>query len=251
MNKALFDYERNELNNTTSMNNSILARGGNPLNTCVLFQSYSLRAIGIKVPQNVTFTTNLAQYLEANNWSKETNFSNLQSGDLCFAGNTHTFVFMGWKNKSKNLAYVMGDESYMFPTNYRVRNLNGIVGNSSNGNNGQYQTTFYLKYTANQQPTSQIESQKTQSILKNTLGRVAVNSSSGLWLTSEMNYSSKKLVCLDNNLILYVLSSQKGWYEVYYEGQIGWITAQYTTKLGNPIANNSANIENTNSLKNL
>ncbi|MGL4454153.1 MAG: hypothetical protein ACRCTZ_23635 [Sarcina sp.] len=250
MNKNLFEFERNELNDTNVMNQAILARGGCALNTCVLFQSNALRSIGVNVPQNITFTTNLAQYLENNGWKAETNFKNLQSGDLCFAGNTHTFVFMGWEQKSKDLAYVMGDESYMFHETYSIRNLNGIVGNASNGNNGQYQTTFYLKYVGKDNVKPLVPNTQAENIIKNSLGRVSVKSPSGLWMTSQMSNSSEKLVCLDTNLILYVLKSQNGWYQVYYNGQIGWVQAAYTTGLGNPIANSSENIESQNSNNN-
>ncbi|MGL5766285.1 MAG: hypothetical protein ACRCX8_11660 [Sarcina sp.] len=245
-NKTLFEFERNELNDTNVMNEAILARGGCALNTCVLFQSNALRSIGVAVPENTTFTTNLAQYLEDNQWVKETNFSDLQSGDLCFAGNTHTFVFMGWENKRKDLAYVMGDESYMFPENYSIRNLNGIVGNASNGNNGQYQTTYYLKYQGNKTVNSNVVNTKDENIIKNSLGKVSVSSPSGVWMTKGESNTSQKLVCLDPNLILYVLKSQNGLYQVYYNGQVGWVPAQYTTGLGKPIANSSENIENQN-----
>ncbi|MGL5615954.1 MAG: hypothetical protein ACRDD2_06990 [Sarcina sp.] len=244
INKSLFELEKNEVNNTNLINEAILARGGSALNTCVLFQSNALRAVGINVPENITFTTNLAQYLESNGWVKETDFQNLQSGDLCFAGNTHTFLFMGWENKSKDLAYVMGDESYMFPNNYMIRNLNGQYPSSSNGNNAQYQTTYYLKYQGNATAKALPSNAKENALIKNSLGKVAVKSPSGLWMTSGISNSSEKLVCLDPNIILYVIKSENGSYEVYYNGQVGWVQAAYTTGLGNPIANNSENVEN-------
>ncbi|MGL4740349.1 MAG: hypothetical protein ACRC41_06010 [Sarcina sp.] len=243
INKALFEFEANEVNDTNVMNQAILARGGDALNTCVLFQSNALRAIGVNVPENTTFTTNLADYLEKNGWVKETNFQDLQSGDICFAGNIHTFVFMGWENKYEDLAYIMGDESYMFPENYRIRALNGQTPNASNGNNGQYITSYYLKYQGNAKPKALPSAIKENDLTKNSLGRVSVKSPSGLWMTSGISNSSQKLVCLDPNLILYVLKSENASYEVEYNGQVGWVESAYTTGLGNPIANSSENIE--------
>lgn len=248
INKAFFQFEANEVNDTNVMNQAILSRGGDALNTCVLFQSNALRAIGVDVPQNTTFTTNLAQYLEQNGWVKETNFKNLQSGDLCFAGNIHTFVFMGWENKSKDLAYIMGDESYMFPENYRIRALNGQTPSAANGNNGQYVTSYYLKYQGTAKPKVLPSIAKENALIKNSLGKVSVKSPSGLWMTSGISDSSEKLVCLDPNLILYVLKSENGSYEVVYNGQVGWVQSAYTTGLGNPIASSSENIENQKSI---
>lgn len=244
LNKSLYNYEKNQLNETNALNNAILSRGGTPLNTCVLFQSNSLRGIGVQVPNNVTFTTTLSNYLQNNNWEKETDFSNLQSGDLCFAGDMHTFLFMGWKDKANDIAYVMGDESYMFPQTYITRDLKGQVATKANNYNAQYQTTYYLKYTGTNKSTYTSLTPEQENILKTSLGRVSVKSPSGLWMTSEMNNSSTKLVCLDSNLILYVLASENGYYKVYYNDEIGYVPAKYTTGLGNPLSAISNNIEN-------
>lgn len=243
LNQNLYEYEKNQFNETLSINKAILARGGTALNTCVLFQCESLRAIGVNVPMKTTFTTNLSYYLQNNGWKKETNLDNLQSGDLCFAGDKHTFLFMGWKDKINKIAYVMGDESYMFPKTYISRNLNGQVATKANNYNAQFKTTYYLKYTGNNKGTSASLSATEANILKNSLGRVSVKSPSGLWMTSKLNNSSTKLVCLDSNLILYVLASENGFYKVYYDNMIGYVPAKYTTGLGNPLSTSANNIE--------
>lgn len=243
LNQNLYEYEKNQFNETSALNKAILARGGTALNTCVLFQSECLRAIGVNVPLKTTFTINLSDYLQNNGWKKETNLENLQSGDLCFAGDEHTFLFMGWKDKINKIAYVMGDESYMFPKTYISRNLNGQVATKANNYNAQFKTTYYLKYTGNNKGTLPSLSATEANILKNSLGRVSVKSPSGLWMTSKMNNSSTKLVCLDSNLILYVLASENGFYKVYYDNMIGYVPAKYTTGLGNPLSTSANNIE--------
>lgn len=124
VNEKLYNYELNPANDQSAMNEATQLHGGNPIDTCVYFQSSALRAIGQDVPYYIGYTTDLENWLANNGWTKHTNFQCLQRGDIVFAGTYHTFLFMGWEDKAKGIAYVMGNESFTQPY-YRNRNLNG------------------------------------------------------------------------------------------------------------------------------
>ena len=112
VNEELYNYELNPANDQAAMNEATQLHGGNPIDTCVYFQSSALRAIGQDVPYYIGYTTHLENWLANNGWTRHVDFQCLQRGDICFAGTYHTFLFMGWEDKSKGIAYVMGNESF-------------------------------------------------------------------------------------------------------------------------------------------
>ncbi len=241
LNKKLYEYESSPANQTAAMDEAISLHNGNPENTCVYFQSSCLRAIGVPVPDSMSYTTNLENFLSNNGWQRETNFNYIQKGDICFAGPYHTFLFMGWKDKAKGIAYVMGDEAYMFNSSYGDRNLNGQVANSSNGWNNQYKATCFWKYTG-----SFTGGTVQNAPMNKWIGRVAITSPVGLWMNAGPSANTTKLDCIGDNIVLNVIEVKNGWYKVYYDGQYGWIDSQYTTGLGNPTESKSENVENAN-----
>ena len=145
--KKLYEYLSVPANQATTMQTAISLHDGNPNDTCVLFQSSALRANGFNIPMNTAYTTVFQGNLLERGWEKHTNFNNLQPGDICFASTYHTFMFMGWYNKEKKIAYVMGNESYMNSKYYRERHIDGQVPTPENGYNNQYQATSYYTYT--------------------------------------------------------------------------------------------------------
>ena len=112
VNQELYNYELNPANDQAAMNEATQLHGGDPTDTCVYFQSSALRAIGEDVPYYIGYTTHLENWLANNGWTRHTNFQFIQRGDICFAGTYHTFLFMGWEDKAKGIAYVMGNESF-------------------------------------------------------------------------------------------------------------------------------------------
>lgn len=112
VNQELYNYELNPANDQAAMNEATQLHDGNPIDTCVYFQSSALRAIGQNVPYYIGYTTHLENWLANNGWTRHTNFQFIQRGDICFAGTYHTFLFMGWEDKAKGIAYVMGNESF-------------------------------------------------------------------------------------------------------------------------------------------
>ncbi len=67
--------------------------------------------------------------------------------------------------------------------------------------------------------------------------KVKVNSPIGLNLRAGATINSAVITVLPNNAVVNVIESSNGWYKVSYNGNIGWISAQYTTVVSNPSNN--------------
>ena len=227
-NEKLYEWLLNPANQAKAMNEAIALHGGNPVDTCVFFQSSALRAIGVPIPDSVGYTTVLEQHLKDLGWTRHTDFNNIQKGDICFASYYHTFCFMGWENKAEGIAYVMGNESYSYGTSYSHRDLNGQT-----GGNFQYAATCY--WTAPGTPISGNGSGAPQNSQPNFIGKVKVTSPIGLWMNYGASANSGGITVLPYNTIVKVISKQNGWYKVQYDGMTGWIDGQYAQWLG-PVA---------------
>lgn len=206
--KKLYEYLSNPVNQKTTMDTAVNLHNGNPDNTCVLFQSSALRAVGFNIPMSTAYTTVFAGNLLESGWQRHTNFNNLQPGDICFAYDYHTFMFMGWYNKSKKIAYVMGDESYADSSSYRDRHINGQTANANDGYNAQYAATCF--YTYGGEPT-------TKPVLTGQIiGNGSITTQPGAGNTIGQVYYGQNVTVLD----------QEGYYyKVNINGTIGWVYA--------------------------
>lgn len=227
INKQLYDYELNPANDETAMNEAIQLHGGDPTNTCVFFQSSALRGIGQDVPDYIGYTTHLENWLSNNGWTRHTNFATIQRGDICFASYYHTFLFMGWENKEKGVAYVMGNESYSEPY-FRNRNLNGQSPVTYGDNNSYYQATCYWTYgqgyTGVSSAPNPVQGNGYNEIgTATTKATVNLRASDGTW--------SSILGQVPSGTTLAVMAQNGEWFEVYYDGQSGWVSANYTNGL--------------------
>ncbi|MGL5574184.1 MAG: SH3 domain-containing protein [Sarcina sp.] len=227
VNKNLYNYELNMHNDKNSMAEAINLNGGNPVNTCVFFQSSSLRAIGQNVPDSIGYTAYLENWLANNGWTKHTNFNYIQKGDLCFASYYHTFLFMGWKNKAKGIAWVMGNESFVQPY-YRPRNLNG-QSPQIYGENSYTGATVYWTYGQGYQGPQNTSNPLHKSVY-NAFGSTQLTTSTPLYQNEGGNGAI--YATIPSGTTLPILESQNGWYKVYFESNFGWINAN----AGNGIA---------------
>ncbi|MGL4453692.1 MAG: SH3 domain-containing protein [Sarcina sp.] len=227
VNEQLYNYELNPANDQAAMNEAINLHDGNPVNTCVFFQSSALRAIGESVPDYIGYTTHLENWLANNGWTRHTNFATIQRGDLVFASYYHTFLFMGWENKAKGIAYVMGNESFNEPY-FRNRNLNGQSPINYGNNNSYYQATCYWTYgqgyTGQSNSPNPVQANGYNAIgTALTTANVNLRASDGTW--------SSILGQVPNGTTLAVMQQSGNWFEVYYDGQTGWVDANYTDGL--------------------
>ena len=222
-NEQLYNYELNLKNDQKTMGEAIQLHDGNPIDTCVFFQSTSLRAIGQTVPNNIGYTTHLENWLKNNGWTQHSDFAYVQKGDLCFASYYHTFLFMGWKDKAKGVAWVMGNESFVQPY-YRRRNLNGQSPQIYGDNSYTGATVYWTKGAGYEGPGANPLHRGEY----NAFGTVTVKSQTSLYQNqgSGTVYSE-----IPVGINLPVLKSDNGWYEVYYNGNLGWVNSKNTSAI--------------------
>ena len=245
VNRRLYEYESVRSNQSNAMNEAIRLHNGDPSNTCVFFQGACLRAIGVPVPSHIGYTSNLWNWLENNNWEMHRDFSNIQKGDIIFAGEYHTMCFMGWKDKANGIAYVMGNEAYSYGDAYAHRNLNGQAPTKENGWNRQYRATRYYKYKGNSsknnsdivktnivtsKPVSSKDHKYTVEALKGT-----VTAKQDVYINEKPFPTTEgiKPVGLANggDKLTVTGRASNGWYEVLYNGQKAYISHRYTNFL--------------------
>ncbi len=235
VNEDLYNYLLNPANDQAAMNEATQLHGGNPIDTCVFFQASALRAIGQDVPDYIGYTTHLENWMRNNGWTRHTDFQYLQRGDICFASVYHTFCFMGWKDKAKGIAYVMGNESFTEPY-YRNRNLNG-QSPAIYGNDSYYQTTCYWTYgpgyTGQVQGINPVHGDGGE----NAIGTATVNAPSLNMRTGAGTNNSIICSIPDGTVVPVIEESSNGWFEVYYNGQTGWIDGNYTNGLDESMGN--------------
>ncbi len=245
VNRRLYEYESVKSNQANAMNEAIRLHNGDPSNTCVFFQGACLRAIGIPVPGHIGYTSNLWNWLENNNWEMHRDFSNIQKGDIIFAGEYHTMCFMGWKDKSKGIAYVMGNEAYTYGDSYAHRNLNGQAPTKENGWTRQYKATRYYKYKGNSSKNNS-NIVKTNIVTSKPLSskdhKYTVESLKGTVTAKQDVYVNEKpfptteginpVGLANSGDKLHVTGrASNGWYEVLYNGQKAYISHKYTNFL--------------------
>ncbi|HAT4244880.1 TPA: SH3 domain-containing protein [Clostridium perfringens] len=245
VNRRLYEYESVKSNQANAMNEAIRLHNGDPSNTCVFFQGACLRAIGIPVPGHIGYTSNLWNWLENNNWEMHRDFSNIQKGDIIFAGEYHTMCFMGWKDKSKGIAYVMGNEAYTYGDSYAHRNLNGQAPTKENGWIRQYRSTRYYKYKGNSSKNNS-NIVKTNIVTSKPLSskdhKYTVESLKGTVTAKQDVYVNEKPFPTTEGINPVGLANggdklhvtgraSNGWYEVLYNGQKAYISNRYTNFL--------------------
>lgn len=245
VNRRLYEYESVKSNQANAMNEAIRLHNGDPSNTCVFFQGACLRAIGIPVPGHIGYTSNLWNWLENNNWEMHRDFSNIQKGDIIFAGEYHTMCFMGWKDKSKGIAYVMGNEAYTYGDSYAHRNLNGQAPTKENGWIRQYRSTRYYKYKGNSSKNNS-NIVKTNIVTSKPLSskdhKYTVESLKGTVTAKQDVYVNEKPFPTTEGIKAVGLANggdklhvtgraSNGWYEVLYNGQKAYISNRYTNFL--------------------
>ena len=244
VNKRLYEYEKVKSNQSDAMNEAIRLHNGDPSNTCVFFQSACLRAIGIPVPNNIGYTSVLWNWLEDNNWEMHRDFSNIQKGDIIFAGEYHTMCFMGWKDKANGIAYVMGNQAYTQGDSYSNRNLNGQTPSKENGWNNQYRATRYYKYKGtpvkgdgNSDITDTSTTPSNPSISQDH--KYTVEAFKGTVTAKQDVYINEKPFPTTEGIKAIGLAhggdtftvtgkASNGWYEVLYNGQKAYISNKYT-----------------------
>lgn len=131
---SIYEYIKNANNQQKVFTKAVILNDNRPQNTCVYFVSEILRGININVPTDICNTNQLINYLTKTGWKKDTDYSKLKKGDLCFTTDgmlnpngtpTHTYIFMGWKQQGNfDYAYVCDNQAKEYNGQYfHLRNI--------------------------------------------------------------------------------------------------------------------------------
>lgn len=71
---------------------------------------------------------------------------------------------------------------------------------------------------------------------------VTITSPVGLWMNMGAGAESGQIICIPYNSTVRVIGQQNNWYEVDYQGMIGWIDSQYTSKLTSQVVSETLTI---------
>ncbi len=132
--EQIFFYLKQESNQKMAFDAAVKLNDEKSSNACVYFVSEVLRRNDIKVRKDTSNTAQLISALKKMGWSKDTNYRNLESGDICFttdsAGNkdgipTHAYIFMGWVEESRyDYAYICDNQATDYENKiYHIRNI--------------------------------------------------------------------------------------------------------------------------------
>ncbi|MFZ9889556.1 MAG: peptidoglycan-binding domain-containing protein [Myxococcota bacterium] len=106
-------------------------------NGCVAYMSEALRQVGVPVPKTADasgssislVTKPFSNYLENKlGWQRIHSAADLRPGDVCFTRDNpsypgypaHTFMFQGWKDQARGIAWVVDNQDNVHPRNIHV-----------------------------------------------------------------------------------------------------------------------------------
>lgn len=215
MNNNIVDYVSTEGNRISAWMEALRLHGGDYNDNCVYWVSSVLRSVGYSIPNSMCNCRDFAIWLEDHGWTNHTNLNELKPGDICFAGDTHTFIFLSWYNKEKGLANVVDDQlSYATPwDNSYIRDMKGSTGGHylpGFGNNDSYVRTTNFMSPPKVRAYRRVVGNRPLNIRQDRDGKVIDQIPTG----SEVK----------------VFHYKDGWYLVSYKGIRGWIAGWYTTK---------------------
>ncbi|WP_195973120.1 SH3 domain-containing protein [Clostridium thermobutyricum] len=222
-NETLYNFMLNPNNRWKAEKEAINLHGGSGAADCAFFVSSALRYIGVPIPSSTANCWTLQDNLNNLGWNKHYDLNNLQAGDVCFSGycgDAHTYVFMGWANSDKSVAWVADSQYGWFGTNMHTRGMNSGLDISP--------TVFY--YTA---PGGQIN--------RNVSGNanpdyapynVGTVNASVLNVRSGPSTNDSIIGEVYSGQLVQILASDGSWYKINYNGQTGYVYAPYINGSG-------------------
>lgn len=207
---------------------SIKLHGGIKSNNCVYFASEALRRVGVNIPKNIAYTTNLEKELVKRGWVKSTNISDMQPGDVAFASVYHTYIFMQWADN--DTAYIVDNQSDYFGRTLHLRDV------FKRGEGGTNPTTHFYRYTGNA-PSKSLGNDvyvipETPTYALNA--KVISNKSAKLRDANGKSIPGRKIEKGDKISIVEAFPS-KNLVEVIYKSGLGWTHGYANIKLLNNV----------------
>lgn len=135
--KRIYSYMIDKQNRIQVYEAAVALNGGKSANTCVYFLSEVLRRNDVPISKETANTTQILKKLNQMGWKKDTDYKNLQPGDIGFttdaAGNkdgipTHTYIFMGWVEKGNyDYAYIVDNQAKDYDNKiYHISNIKNV-----------------------------------------------------------------------------------------------------------------------------
>lgn len=192
---------------------AIELHNGDTSNNCVFFTSEALRRVSVDIPKNIAYTTNLEKELVKRNWGKVKDLSKLEAGDICFAGEAHVYIFMGWANEKKTVAYVVDNQKARFGSTYHERGLYDGQGITP--------TTHFYEYLGQDVPKEVVKEKN--KVIKT--GVVKVNTA--LNVRSAASTNSEVIGTLSNNTKVDITGVDGDFYRINYMDESGYVYSGY------------------------
>lgn len=192
---------------------AIELHNGDTSNNCVFFTSEALRRVSVDIPKNIAYTTNLEKELVKRNWGKVKDLSKLEAGDICFAGEAHVYIFMGWANEEKTVAYVVDNQKARFGSTYHERGLYDGQGITP--------TTHFYEYLGQDVPKEVVKEKN--KVIKT--GVVKVNTA--LNVRSAASTNSEVIGTLSNNTKVDITGVDGDFYRINYMDESGYVYSGY------------------------
>jgi hypothetical protein len=100
----IYEYLNVESNRTTVLNKAVDLNAGSKNGITIYLLSEILRSNSIDIPAGTSTVKQLVEDLTSMDWKKNTDFTKLEKGDICFTTDmpdkpgepSHAYVFMGW-----------------------------------------------------------------------------------------------------------------------------------------------------------
>jgi hypothetical protein len=128
----IYEYLDIETNRTAVLKKAVNLNEGSQKGVTVYLLSEILRSNGYTIPEKTSNVGELMKHLTSMGWKKNTNFTELEKGDLCFTIDMpekpgipgHAYIFMGWvKDGKTDYAYVCDGQVEEYGTILHKRNL--------------------------------------------------------------------------------------------------------------------------------
>jgi len=128
----IFEYLDVDANRTSALKNAIALNNGSKKGVTVYLLSEILRANTYAISKDTSNVKQLMKNLVSMNWKKNTDFTQLEKGDICFTTDMpenpgvpgHAYIFMGWVEDGKtDYGYVCDGQVEEFGNILHKRNI--------------------------------------------------------------------------------------------------------------------------------
>jgi hypothetical protein len=132
MQNKIYKYLDIEANRTSVLKKAVNLNEGSQKGVTVYLLSEILRSNAFTIPTNTSNVGELMKYLISKDWKKNTNFTELEKGDICFTIDMpekpgipgHAYIFMGWVEDGKtDYAYICDGQVEEYGNILHKRNL--------------------------------------------------------------------------------------------------------------------------------